>query len=150
MNFNDTVNRIKTLMSGYNLETISTHGDLYTFPGLKLELKENNKKIGEVFLLDISVAINEETYVSQLHKKNLFSESDMIYLYGLEIKPEYRGSGYAKKIMSECFFSSSKMGYKKMSLMVDETNKIARNLYSKRGFKYITEIDGGMFLEKEL
>jgi ribosomal protein S18 acetylase RimI-like enzyme len=150
MNFNDTVNRIKTLMSGYNLETITTHGDLYKFPGLKLELKENNTKIGEVFLVDISIAINEEKYVSHLHKKNVFVENDMIYLYGLEIKPQYRGGGYGKKLMNECLNSSLKMGYKKMSLMVNETNQVARNLYTKKGFKYITEIDGGVFLEKIL
>ena len=150
MNYNDTINRIKTLMSGYNLETITTYGDLYTFPGLKLELKENNTKIGEVFLLDISVAINEEINVSQLHNKKLFNEEEMIYLYGLEIEPQYRGGGYGKKLMNECLNSSSKMGYKKMSLMVNETNQVARNLYTKKGFKYITEIDSSVFLEKIL
>jgi ribosomal protein S18 acetylase RimI-like enzyme len=34
--------------------------------------------------------------------------------------------------------------------MVNETNQVARNLYTKKGFKYITEIDGGVFLEKIL
>ena len=150
MNTNDTINRVKYLMSGYNFESITKTGELNTFPGVKIQLKEGQKKIAETHLVDISVAKNLETNVVSLTESNLIGDEKCIYLYGFKIEESYRGLGYGKKLLKECLNSSSDLGYNRISLMVLSENTIARNLYTKNGFRYVAEVNDNIYLEKIL
>lgn len=150
MNTNDTINRVKYLMSGYNFESITKTGELNTFPGVQIQLKENQKKIAETYLVDITVAKNLEANVVSLTESNLISNEKCIYLYGFEIEEIYRGNGYGNKLLKECLNTAYDFGYNRISLMVLSENTIARNLYTKNGFRYVTEVNNNLYLEKLL
>jgi len=150
MKLNEEFNRIKYLMSGYKMETLTKIGKLNNLPGLKLEIKENNTKLAETYLLDISIAKIEEKNVSDLFLVETVDDDDVVFLYGLEVNESFRKNGYGSKILNESLNSAIELGYKKVSLTVDENNQIAKKLYTQNGFRFVKEINDVLYYEKTL
>ncbi len=150
MTLNEDLNRVKYLMSGYKMETLTKTGKLNNLPGLKIEIKENSTKLAETYLLDISVAKIEEKNVSDLFMTENIDDKEVVFLYGLEVQESFRKNGYGTKILNECLNSSSELGYKKISLTVDKDNHTAKKLYTQNGFRFIKEINEVLYYEKTL
>jgi ribosomal protein S18 acetylase RimI-like enzyme len=58
-------------------------------------------------------------------------------LISMWVEPSSRRLGIAKLLMDELFAHAKKSGYNKVSLMVAPKNKLACQLYSKRGFVFV-------------
>jgi len=64
---------------------------------------------------------------------------------GIGIRAEYRGVGIGTELMKTLIEQARKMQLKTLVLSVFETNKIARGLYKKTGFKESGRIPKGIF-----
>ena len=58
-------------------------------------------------------------------------------LVKLYLLPEYRGKGFGRKLIEQCFKSASKFGFKKVYLETMPELKMAMGLYEQCGFKYL-------------
>jgi L-amino acid N-acyltransferase YncA len=65
--------------------------------------------------------------------------------FGIAIKQGYRGIGVGTQIMQTLIGDSKKAGLKILVLDVFDTNKIAKHLYEKMGFKEAGRIPKGIY-----
>jgi len=74
-------------------------------------------------------------------------EGDMSHVggFGIAIKQGYRGIGIGTKIMQTLIEESQKAGLRIIVLTVFDTNKAAKALYSKMGFKENGRIPKGVY-----
>lgn len=66
-------------------------------------------------------------------------KDDEVYIVALAIKKDYRGKGFAGKLMDEIFSKYSMENTKKVVLTVISNNDDAIHLYKKKGFKITNE-----------
>ncbi|MDR3550370.1 MAG: GNAT family N-acetyltransferase [Candidatus Babeliales bacterium] len=64
------------------------------------------------------------------------------------VKPEFRGRGYAKKIVEFDIAELKKMGAQKVVLFTRTQNVRAQSLYTKLGFYETSRVEGGINYEK--
>lgn len=65
-------------------------------------------------------------------------ESDEFYLDTLAVLPEYRGKGYARRLIEATAARAAENG-KPLGLLVEKENHPARRLYESAGFKMVGE-----------
>lgn len=63
---------------------------------------------------------------------------DEYYLDTIAVTPEYRGRGVAMALINAIEKRATLIS-KPLGLLVDKTNRVARNLYKKVGFQYVDE-----------
>jgi ribosomal protein S18 acetylase RimI-like enzyme len=72
----------------------------------------------------------------------------------IHVKEEYRGKGIGSMLIKfaiqsvKNYFNKMKIKPRKIFLFVNKENKIARNLYEKQGFKFVSEV-GNLFSDKD-
>ncbi len=78
------------------------------------------------------------------------TDSGDAYLCNLEVLSDYRGLGLSKKLMNAAYKLIVDKDFSSVSLDVDRSNKIARNLYENEGFLYTGQskiVNGETLLE---
>ncbi len=65
----------------------------------------------------------------------------------IDVKPEFRGKGYAKELMTYAINDMKKRGASIITLVTRTSNEAAQNLYKKLGFKVSHEEDGFVYFE---
>ncbi|KAF0091707.1 MAG: hypothetical protein FD141_1496 [Fusobacteria bacterium] len=62
------------------------------------------------------------------------------YIDHLAINEDYRGKGYATLLIEAMENNAIKMGFQVISLLVDNTNPNARDLYEKLGYRFLYNV----------
>ncbi len=73
-----------------------------------------------------------------------------LWIYNLHIIPEYRGNGLAQMLMVKAEDWAKQQNLHTVSLHVQDSNKIARHIYEKRGYKLVETHKESCFYEKNL
>jgi len=105
--------------------------------GRRLARIEKGEMIGVVAEVDGKMIAN-----SEIEKRSGFM-SHVGYL-GIAIKSGYRGIGIGTKIVQRLIEESKKAGLKILVLEVQDTNKSAKALYNKTGFREVGRIPKGI------
>jgi len=105
--------------------------------GRRLARIEKGEMIGVVAEVDGKMIAN-----SEIEKRSGFM-SHVGYL-GIAIKSGYRGIGIGTKIVQRLIEESRKAGLKILVLEVQDTNKPAKALYNKTGFREVGRIPKGI------
>lgn len=63
--------------------------------------------------------------------------SDEAHLLNIAVHPEYRGQGIGRKLIDFVIHTSNELGLRDIFLEVRRSNRVARSLYERVGFKYI-------------
>jgi ribosomal protein S18 acetylase RimI-like enzyme len=86
--------------------------------------------------------------LKHLESKNIFLDSfdkecfkDEFYIDTLSVFEEFQGRGIAKELLNFINNKAKKLGFKKVSLLVDMDKLKALNLYEKMGFKKNTILE---------
>ena len=86
--------------------------------------------------------------LKHLESKNIFLEAfdkecfeDEFYIDTLSVFEKFQGRGIAKELLVFIYDKARKLGFKKVSLIVDVDNLKALNLYEKMGFKKNTILE---------
>jgi ribosomal protein S18 acetylase RimI-like enzyme len=106
--------------------------------GKRLASIEKGETIGIVAEVDGKVVANSEV----ARRRGPMSH---IGVLGIGVKREYRGIGIGKELMKTLIEESKKAGLKVLVLDVMDSNKAAKSLYTKMGFKKTGKIPKGIF-----
>ena len=68
---------------------------------------------------------------------------------GISLAPEFRGEGIGTVLFKTLINQARKMGLKLLYLHCFETNKVARAMYEKLGFKYAGVVPGMIFFKNK-
>ncbi|MDE6886045.1 MAG: GNAT family N-acetyltransferase [Helicobacteraceae bacterium] len=103
--------------------------------------EQNNIVIGAICIYDGAKAESLDEllnlHLHKLGKENLLKEcEDEYYLDTIAVDIEARGQGIAKKLIEFATKEAQNKG-KKLSLIVEYDNTIAKALYHKLGFKFV-------------
>lgn len=66
-------------------------------------------------------------------------EDNSYYICGIAFFPEYRGRGLGRKLMGLAEQHAGEKGFSKLSLIVFEENRIAKELYIKLGYREVAQ-----------
>ena len=105
--------------------------------------KINNKKIIEIknnILKNIKhkiISVNKLVNGTFIGCGYGIIDKGFVGLYDIVVNEEFRGKGYGKEIVEAILTKAKDMGIKKAYLAVVDNNEIAKELYSKMGFKEI-------------
>ncbi len=119
-------------------ETPVTREEESDWLGKYLASIEKGEMIGVVAEVEGKVAAN-----SEVGKRRGF-QSHVGFL-GIAVKKEYRGMGIGTELMKTLIEESKKAGLKVLVLEVFDSNKVAKGLYTKMGFKDAGKIPKGVF-----
>lgn len=133
------------------------------------DLTTNENGIGTVmekYLCCNAVSLAEAKYFPEMHPKALYDEdvligffmykqtekdSETVTLCRFMIDHKYQHRGLGKKAFSMMLEEFKKQGIRKVVLMIDNTNEIAKNLYLSFGFRFNGKIDHDeYYYEREL
>lgn len=89
---------------------------------------------------NILKAENKTYYLAKLQDQTIGMaavsfENQMATLFGVGIKPEFKGKGYGKALVVQVLETLMAKGISDITIEVDSDNKVAYNLYKKVGFK---------------
>ncbi len=101
---------------------------------------EDNYKIGNVVLTKLENAQNIDPAFIKMFDESKFQTipinyDNSLFLHSLQVNDQFRQQGYGTQIMNQCHNIASKNGYKYITLIMDQGNKPAENLYKKLGYK---------------
>ena len=119
-------------------ETPVTREEEAEWLGRRLASMEKGEILGVVAEVDGKVVANSEVGIrkgSQSHVGGL----------GIAVKKGYRRIGIGKELMKTLIEESRKAGLKVLVLEVFDSNKVAKSLYTKMGFKDASRIPKGVF-----
>lgn len=68
---------------------------------------------------------------------SILEEDNSYYICGIAFSPEFRGKGYGKQLMQLAEQQAREKGFTKLSLIVFEENRLARELYLKLGYREV-------------
>lgn len=111
-----------------------------------LSTKSPNKNDARYFgKLSIKVLREEDKFVGFVayYMKNFFIGTVLF----LDIKPEYRGKGYAQKLMRYAIDALKKQGATIVTLVTRSENHSAQAVYKKMGFTKTLEEDGYVYFD---
>ncbi|MEJ6518163.1 GNAT family N-acetyltransferase [Shewanella bicestrii] len=130
-------------------------------------IKELLEKVDNEFQPRLSSKVNLTEYACKLNDKAvLFVELDkeiliglcavymsdriqlQAYLSMLAVDPEYRGKGFAKKLILDMESTVKDNGFKIIRLEVYKTNKGALSMYLKLNYIIIDSTENSFFLQK--
>jgi L-amino acid N-acyltransferase YncA len=106
--------------------------------GKRLASIEKGETIGVVAEVDGKVVANSEV----ARRRGFRSHVGVL---GIGVRREYRGIGIGKELMKTLIEESRKAGLKVLVLDVFDSNKVAKSLYAKMGFKDAGRIPKGVF-----
>lgn len=106
--------------------------------GKRLASIEKGETIGIVAEVDGKVVANSEV----MKRGGLMSHLGVL---GIAVKKSYRGIGIGNELMETLIEESRKAGLKVLVLEVFGSNKVAKSLYAKMGFKDAGRIPKGVF-----
>jgi len=106
--------------------------------GKRLASIEKGRTIGIVAEVDGKVVANSEVARGKGPKSHVGT-------LAIGVKKEYRGIGIGKELMKALIEESRKAGLKVLILDVMDSNKVAKSLYTKMGFKQAGKIPKGVF-----
>lgn len=146
------IKRIKHLLvENLDNSNFSFDGNINLPDGLKLTLSDGNN-LGEISLINYKDAWDLDYAIVKFHQErdnnckfgcedNFFNKDNSIYLYSLEVNPDYRGKGYGKKLLNKCHDIVQDLGFSYVLLITDCDNNVAQDMYKKLGYK-IHQTDG--------
>lgn len=116
------------------------YAELIHLDAICFDLSEENVDTG------YSTDAYNSTYVAELKgeiigKIGFLMDGDDGYIFGLGIKPEYRGRGYGREVLSLMLLKLLSRQIKTVLLEVAVKNERALSLYKSCGFKEITVYD---------
>ncbi len=115
-------------------------------PEFTLDNRAPNKRESRYFgQLKIKVLRENDQFVAFVayYMKNFF----LGQLLFIAVKPEFRGKGYAQKLMRFALDDMKKMGASMVALVTRTTNLSAQGVYKKMGFTISHEEDGFVYFE---
>lgn len=74
-------------------------------------------------------------------KINLQLTNDEVGIFGVGVKPEYRGNGYGRSLIRFAILKAYDLKAKDVMLQVEAENEKALNLYTSSGFKVDSKMD---------
>lgn len=119
-------------------EKLVTREEEADWLGKRLASIEKGETIGVVAEVDGKVVANSEV------GRRRGSQSH-VGLLGIAVKKDYRGIGIGRELMKTLIEESRKAGLKVLVLDVFDSNKAAKSLYAKMGFKDAGKIPKGVF-----
>lgn len=108
-------------------------GYFYSLKDKLVVAVENNRIVGMVGIV----------YEYKSRRKHV---ANIVWMY---VKNENRGLGIAKKLINEILNSVDNSGIKKLSLMVNATQKPAIKLYESVGFKIVGRMESDLLINNE-
>jgi len=72
---------------------------------------------------------------------NAISLVEAAYFPGFEPRAIYRGQGLGRQVFGELLAHFNREGYREVLLMIDEDNRIAKELYASFGFRFTGKIE---------
>ena len=140
-NLDDCIEFINSLVdegSDIAMETKVTRNEEAEWLGKRLASMEKGELVDFVAEVDGRMVANAEV---GRRRGNMSHVGDL----GIGIRAECRGIGVGTELMNALVDESRKMGLKVLVLDVFDTNKIAKGLYKKIGFKETGRIPKGIF-----
>ena len=138
---NDCIEFINSLVdegSDIVLETKVTRDEEADWLGKRLASMEKGELVDIVAEVDGKMVANAEVV---RRRGNMSHVGDL----GIGIRAEYRGIRVGTELMNALIDESRKMGLKILVLSAFDTNKIAKGLYEKVGFKENGRIPKGIY-----
>jgi len=138
---NDCIEFINSLVdegSDIALETKVTRDEEADWLGKRLASMEKGELVDIVAEVDGKMVANAEV---GRRRGNMSHVGDL----GIGVRAEYRGIGVGTELMNALVDESRKMGLKILVLSVFDTNKIAKGLYEKVGFRENGRIPKGIY-----
>jgi ribosomal protein S18 acetylase RimI-like enzyme len=115
-------------------------------PELMLKNRAPNQEDVRYFgKLNIRVLYEQNQFVgfTAYYLKNFF----VGVLLFIDVKPEFRGKGYAQQLMQYAIEDMKKQGATLITLVTRTSNESAQKLYKRLGFKVTYEEDGYVYFE---
>jgi len=128
----------------------SRFGDINVTPGLHIDIKEGDEKMGHTNLLNFENSIDYDYDIPRLlEDDNFFNNDNSVYLHDLKVLEPFRGKGLSNLLMNECQNQAKNMGMDYMTLITSCDNDVAQNLYKKHGYEvYISDGVKDFFYKK--
>lgn len=127
------------------------------------ELTTNPDGIGTVmekYLCCNAVSIAESKYYSEMHPNAIYNgkrligffmyrrtetQADIATICRFMIDNKFQHQGFGKKALHSILRGLKIQGVKKVFLMIDDTNEVAKKLYMSFGFTFTGKIDKGEY-----
>ena len=125
-------------------------GDINVTPGLHIDIKEGDEKMGHTNLLNFENSIDYDYDIPRLlEDDNFFNNDNSVYLHDLKVLEPFRGKGLSNLLMNECQNQAKNMGMDYITLITSCDNDVAQNLYKKHGYEvYISDGVKDFFYKK--
>jgi GNAT superfamily N-acetyltransferase len=103
-----------------------------------------------VFMLETDSS--EKAGLIWLAKQNPFYvfKEPLVWIYNINIMPKHRGKGLAVYLLKQAEKWTKENGCNQIGLHVIQNNSVARNLYSKNGYKQVAQHEVSCFYLKTL